>query len=203
MGGGKYLKYNREQKLAEQLNLFLIEDLKVAERDYYSNMNVASFIKLKTTLSGINNILTLKVTLGFVNSLSERLKLSAETKSILISEIQNTKPNTNGYDVELSTTQKIIAEVKCNIPINGGDTYGSAQKTGIIKDIKALREGKSKSNMNPEGCLKFLVFLDLPEIKTATQKLIKNLDTRDDIIFVNKLTNLTLTDKIYIMYVNF
>jgi hypothetical protein len=67
-----------------------------------------------------------------------------------------------------------VAEVKCNVPINGGTKYGAAQKNGIIADIEALLNGKSKASSAPAPAqsLKFMVFLDLPAVRAANAHLI-------------------------------
>lgn len=65
-----------------------------------------------------------------------------------------------------------MAEVKCNIPVNGGTKYGAAQKAGILKDIEALLQGKSKAAAVPHDSLKFMVFIDLPEVRAANNHLV-------------------------------
>ncbi len=63
--------------------------------------------------------------------------------------------------------------MKCNLPINGGRVYGSAQQTGILRDIDALLRGKSKGGKVPEGALRFMVFLDDPAIRDANLRLLR------------------------------
>ena len=172
------MEYDKERILAEELNKFLTSDLGVKDADYYSKLDFSSFIKLKSVLSNINNIITMKVTMAFIDWLAIHFEWSADERDDMLRKYNSTKPNTNGYDVELSSDAvSIIAEVKCNVPVNGGDKYGAAQKLGIEKDFSSLIKGKSKSHMNPDHCLKFMVFVDHPEIRKATNGFI-NVDKK-------------------------
>ena len=114
------------------------------------------------------------------------------------------KPNTNGYDIEITNPNKIIAEIKCNVPINNGSAYGSAQKNGTAKDINSLLKGKSKSKVDPSEFLKFMVFLDRGEIRNATKHLVKNMGgLKEQIVFADESTSLTNTNVVYIVFVEF
>jgi len=196
-------QFDREAYLRERLNGFLAEGLCLPPDDYYSNLKAEHFLSLKSVLGDINNIFTLKVTHAFTDWITSALNLSSSVKEDITQSVLNTKPSTNGYDIEISEPIKIIAEVKCNIPINGGSVYGSAQKNGIQKDINALMCGKSKSSINPEQYLKFMVFLDLPEIRKATEHFIKNLKKyKEDISFIDDSSNVYTPDKIYVVFVS-
>ncbi len=99
---------------------------------------------------------------------------------------------------------KVIAEVKCNIPINGGRVYGSAQKNGVAKDIYALINGKNKSSIVPDKYLKFMVFLDTPEIRDATAHFVKNMKKDKELIaYTGSNLKVEDTDKVHIVYVGF
>ncbi|MCF6207983.1 MAG: hypothetical protein L3J61_01155 [Ghiorsea sp.] len=113
------------------------------------------------------------------------------------------KPNTNGYDVWLGYPVSFVAEVKCNVPINKGSIYGSAQRKGIEKDVIGLVNGKRKASILPQTCLKFFVFLDTPEVRAANEHLL----TVSDIFKQNMLFNydnntVSRTDVIYGIYVS-
>lgn len=198
------MEYDKERVLAGRLNDFLTSSLGVEDADYYSNMDFLSFMKLKSVLSDINNIITMKVTLTFVDWLASRLGWGEEERQGALNGILSTKPNANGYDVELDMENcSVIAEVKCNIPINGGNTYGAAQHAGILKDVKSLVEGKSKSIMQPADCLKFMVFVALPEIRKATEKFIDARKEFGDTICVYQ-DGMALNDseKVYVVFVD-
>ena len=195
--------YDRESALQKRINAFLHERFGLPQSDYYSRLDQKGLSELKALLSDINNIFTMKVCLHFGEWLSETLALDVEARSNIRESILSNPPNANGYDIEIATPIPVIAEVKCNIPINGGVVYGSAQRNGIIKDIRSLMEGKSKSRARPDTCLKFLVLLDVPEIRSATQHLVKNLkEHQDAVVFAAPGINPDRKDKLYIVYVS-
>ena len=196
--------YDREKYLQSRLNEFVEHGFDLPELDYYSLLELDDFLKLKSILSDINNIFTLKVSLAFAHWITGQFELSEESTKTICSQILGTKPNANGFDLELREPIKVVAEVKCNIPINGGDVYGSAQRNGIAKDIDSLVNGKSKSPINSKDCFKFMVFLDRPEIRKATAHFIKNMKEHKELISViDKTTGQMSTDKIYVTFVSF
>ncbi len=196
--------YDRERLLASRLNDFLHEGLGLPAKDYYSSLDEHAFSGLKSVLSDINNIFTLKVCLGFAQWLSTALELSDSEREKIENSVLRNSPNANGYDLEISEPRKIIAEVKCNVPINRGAKYGSAQRNGITKDIESLLHGKSKSKMIPDDdCLKFMVMLDTPQIREATDHFVKNLKQfQERIVFASPDIRPDDPDKIYVVYVN-
>jgi len=196
--------YDRDSELQSRLNEFLSEDLGLPQADYYSRLNLNSYLKIKSVLSDINNILTLKVSLAFTHWISARLRLDRDTARRIEAQVLATKPNANGYDIELSDPLKMVAEIKCNIPINGGRIYGSAQRNGIAKDIDALVNGKSKSPMQTADCLKFMVFIDTPEVRAATDHFVKNMkEHKERICFVGGETTISSVDKVHVVFVAF
>lgn len=98
----------------------------------------------------------------------------------------------------------IIAEIKCNKPINNGYKFGSAQKNGIIKDIRGLLEGKTKvKSINPSEAYKFLVIYDFGDhTLSAVQHLIKNLsdDYKDKVTIFEEGKPLT-KDKVLVVFI--
>lgn len=195
--------YDRERVLQERLNAFLHKRFALPQRDYYSRLDQNGLSELKVLLSDINNIFTMKVCLHFGEWLSRNLRLGAKARSTIRESILSNPPNANGYDIEIAEPIPVIAEVKCNIPINGGVVYGSAQRSGIIKDIRSLMEGKSKSRALPDMYLKFLVLLDVPEIRIATQHLVRSLEEyRDAVVFAGPRIKPDRKDKLYIVYVS-
>jgi hypothetical protein len=199
-----YVHYDREQILKFKLNTFLQQRLALPAADYYSQLDQKAFLEFKSVLSDINNIFTLKVTMAFINWLSEKFAFDPVARQKITASILGTPPNANGYDVEILTPLQIIAEVKCNIPINDGDTYGSAQRDGIAKDVKSLIEGKSKSGIDPTACFKFMVLLDTPEIRKATDHFIRNMkQDRERVVAVESATKLDEKERVYVVYVRF
>jgi hypothetical protein len=194
--------YDREQTLRSRLNAFLQERLSLPARDYYAALDQHSLAELKSVLSDINNIFTLKVCVGFVQWLADKLNLSEDVQRHIELSILKNPPNANGYDVEISDPIKVVAEIKCNVPINRGAVYGSAQRNGIAKDVESLILGKTKSRMKPNECLKFLVFLDTPNIRAATTHFIKNMKQhREAVVLAASDVKPDNVEKLYVVHV--
>ena len=195
--------YDRERMLRARLNAFMQERLRLPANDYYGQLDMETLGELKSVLSDINNIFTLKVCLAFSEWLGESLKLSTTVRQDIKRSILRNPPNANGYDVEISEPIQVIAEVKCNVPINRGTVYGSAQRDGIVKDVNSLISGKGKSQMEPDACLKFLVLLDTPEIREATKRFVKNMKQhRERMVFIAPDIKPERKDRVYIVHVN-
>ena len=197
---------NREEKLKLEFNEFLSEKLFLEKKDYYSELDTEDFIGLKTLLSNINNIVTLKLTLKFIDTLARLLELSDKDKSMIAKKIQAINPSANGFDIEIVEPVKVVAEVKGNIPVNGGATFGSAQKSGILKDLRALKNGKTKSTVDPDNFYKFMVLSDTEATRGATEKLLGSLGKNAEyggykFEIVSDDTRRLGTDTIYVVFV--
>ena len=168
--------YDREQYLKQEFNRTICAILGVAGKDYYSSMPIDQVISLKTALSDINNIITLRLALSLGSWIGSRFMLQPTAASAIINKIKSSKPNANGYDIELNSPD-LVAEVKCNLPVNGGMVYGAAQRDGLLKDLNSLLFGKAKSHKNPAGSIKLLGLYDTPAVRSATQHLASNLPT--------------------------
>lgn len=167
-------------------------------------MSVGDLEELKTTLKDIHNIITYKTTISFLDWLSDRFPYVKDNYQIYMDQVVGAKPNDNGYDIIVTGEVSIIAEIKCNKPINSGYKFGSAQRNGIIKDIKGLLEGKSKvRSVNPSEAYKFLAIYDFGDhTLSAVQHLIKNLkpDLKDKVVIYEEDQPL-LVDKVYIVFI--
>ena len=195
--------YDRERTLQARLNSFLHTHFALPEQDYYSKLDRKALASLKSLLGDINNIFTMKICLEFGVWLGNTLELDPKTRAELRDSILRSEPNTNGFDLEVREPISVVAEVKCNVPINGGSVYGSAQRNGIVKDISALMEGKSKSRTKTSDCLKFLVLLDTPEVRAATRHLVKNLKQyKETVVFVEPGLKPDRKDKLYVVHVS-
>jgi hypothetical protein len=173
----------REEALRVRINSFLRESFGLPECDYYGRLDKRGLLGLKAALSDINNALTLQVTLSFLTWIQEALSLDAKTSMAIRSAVMSCKPGSNGYDIQCNSHVPFIAEVKCNVPINRGARYGSDQRSGILRDIKALHQGKSRATGVPPQALKFMVFLDMPEIRAANDHLFR-LESDAPIVFL-------------------
>ena len=129
--------YNRDETLKKQFDGFF---KKLGIEDLYSKLSNEQLINLKKLLSCINNIITLRTTDAFVVKLFEDRFINLKEKEKILKKVREQHPNTNGYDVRYDGEyegKKIIAEVKCNIPVNK-TSFGAAQEEGILNDIQLL-----------------------------------------------------------------
>lgn len=169
--------YNRKDDLSSAFNSFWQEALNSNE-DYYSKLTLKEFVNLKKAITNINNIITMLVTESFVKTLHKDGVISTPQQSEMLEQLFETHANTNGFDVEYSAGQmRIVAEVKCNIPVNE-NSFGAAQENSIMEDVDHLFYSKKKSDLTSEdiqGYYKFMVFLDVENVRVSTQKLIRKL----------------------------
>lgn len=193
--------YRKDEKLKQRLNAFLIETFELPNADYYGKMEQKHFLGLKSVLSDINNALTMRLALGFIDWVRENLPLDEIECNQVRKKVLSTKPSANGYDV---ASLSFIAEVKCNVPVNGAERYGAAQKDGIIRDIESLLKGKSKAKPVKARCLKFMVFLDLREVHKANDHLIESNSKISKEFFILKPGDIPNNpDVVYGVYVPF
>jgi hypothetical protein len=197
------MEYNKELELKERLNKFLCRFTN-KEEDYYSMLAIQDFENLKTALKDIHNIITYRTTIKFIEWLKVNFKFDNNEYENTLEKVVNTKPNDNGYDIQIDGSIKIIAEVKCNKPINQGRVFGSAQKNGLKKDIESLLFGKSKvKGINYNEYLKFLVIYDFgEEVRQAVNHLLKNLksELKENVCLFNTAEEI-VNDRVYIVFI--
>lgn len=146
--------YNRETEIKNSLAkiLNLLSDLDI------QNINITRLLSIKNALSSVNNLITLLATYRFVDFLTTRNFICTNQAELIKKSIQNQHANANGYDIDYThDNTPIIAEIKCNIPVKNNE-FGSAQRNGIIKDIKGLISGKKR--IYPKKAYKFMVILN-------------------------------------------
>ncbi len=194
--------FNREIALKTAFNRTIVGLLGIEEKDYYSKLTTEQMLSLKTALSDINNLITLRLAFSLASWICDRFNISEWERKDILDTIRSSKPNTNGYDIELSAPDT-VAEIKCNIPINAGRVYGSAQRNGLRKDIEGLLAGKSKSSKNPDKSFKFLGLYDIPEVRAATEHFVKYLPANlNQKIVIEPPQEKTLDDQhVYIVFV--
>lgn len=166
------MRYQKDDELRRRINSFLHNAFDLPEQDYYERLDIKNLLSLKSALSDINNALTMRLTLRFVDWATQVLSFDAVAKAQVLDDVLSKKPNSNGYDIHCAVPVPFVAEVKCNIPVNGGTKYGAAQRSGIMKDLDALLYGKSKTSSVDPNSLKFMVFIDLPEVRAANNHLL-------------------------------
>lgn len=210
---------NREEKLEKMFNKVSKDIFK--SNVTYSTLDFMELVNLKNALSDIHNIITMKVTNAFINKLKKDDVINPDQAERMKKVVNETSANSNGYDV---CHEEIIAEVKCNIPVNKS-TFGPDQRKGIVKDIKGLL-GKSytityktgekiqKEERDNNNYYKFMVFLDYEDsdknVRESVSNLIKNLKvskekeilTRDVIVYYkdNSLCKLC-KDVVYVVFI--
>lgn len=182
-----------------------------------SKMKSTDLISMKKIGSDANNILTMKAAMSFVEILKENEFISPEV--CMSTTIMHTNPNANGYDVQYDVP-KIIAEVKCNIPVNS-DSFGAKQKEGIEKDIKNLFEGKGSTNKTKEikkelgEYYKFFVVmtcesiekLKRDKIRDCMDKIIKPINDQNiycgkEILYYEDYKKDLKTNNVYVVFVS-
>lgn len=122
-------------------------------------------LRLKNTLSKVNNRITTLATIGFVDYLLARDFIPAPQAEEMKITIRSQHANANGYDIKHLDGVPIIAEIKCNIPVKR-DEFGAAQTNGIKDDITGLLHGKKKEK-SPDA-FKFMVILNTDRAYAGT-----------------------------------
>ena len=168
------MTYDRDDDLKGALNSALVRILSLPERDYYNQLTIEKLIELKTLVKEVNNIVTLRLTLGLAEWLCKCFGSLLENCEKIQAEIKQSKPNANGYDIDIKSPVDVVAEVKCNLPINDSEKYGAQQRHGLLKDLCGLKNGKKRASPR-ENSFKFLGLYDHVRVKKATEHLISNL----------------------------
>ncbi|HKC69865.1 MAG TPA: hypothetical protein VKG26_16635 [Bacteroidia bacterium] len=150
----------RQNDLTSRLNKHL-QKLTGLNNDFASSITETDLLDFKAVLSDINNLLTLKMTDAAVIWLCNYFEFDNVCKMAIFAKTNSAKPNSNGYDIHITESEKIIAEVKCIRPVNNGDKFGAAQYDSILNDIIKLKKGKGK--VDTSSYYKFLFLIDLGE----------------------------------------
>ena len=156
-------------------------------------LTINDLVEMKKAISNINNLITLRVTLGFVDEICRLDIVNNDQAERIKKEVDEQHPNTNGFDVQ-DRDCRIIAEIKCNIPV-GEKSFGAAQKNALKKDLQGLRHGKTKGDIdNVADYYKFMVIQDVPKARIAMKELYGN----DCVELTDKHID---TKHIYIVYI--
>jgi hypothetical protein len=100
----------RMTTLKTGLNNYLYK-LTGIQKDYFSNLRQTELLELKTVLTDINNLLTLAMTIESVNWLIKFFDIDDNSRQLILKRIDEIKPNTGGYDIQISEPIKIIGDV--------------------------------------------------------------------------------------------
>lgn len=125
---------------------------------YTDNFRDKDYLRLKTALQDLNNILTLKLSFNFLETLSKTFNFSENQLKAEIDKLDKISPNSKGFDINISEPEKILAEVKCITPIKGKNRFNAAQKKNLFIDAYKLKY--KKAEINQSEYYKFLVIQD-------------------------------------------
>lgn len=185
--------YSRQLDFEERFNRYWNQALKTNDVDYLKRLTINDLVEMKKAISNINNLITLKVTIGFIDEICRLGVVNNEQAERMRKEVDEQHPNTNGFDVQ-DKECRIIAEIKCNIPV-GEKSFGAAQKNALKKDLQGLRNGKTKGDIDNVGnYYKFMVIQDVSNARLAMKELYGD----DCVELVDKNID---TDHIYIVYI--
>jgi len=185
--------YSRRLDLEKRFNRYWNQALKTNDVDYLKRLTINDLVEMKKAISNINNLITLKITIGFIDEICRLGIVNNEQAERMRKEVDEQHPNTNGFDVQ-DKECRIIAEIKCNIPV-GEKSFGAAQKNALKKDLQGLRNGKTKGDIDNVGnYYKFMVIQDVSNARLAMKELYGD----DCVELVDKNID---TDHIYIVYI--
>ena len=156
--------------------------------DDVSSLTLVDMVHIKQNLSGINGIVTMLTEVAFVDMLKRKEIIDETKRGRMIQCFRETSPYANGYDIRCDDA-RIVAEVKCNCPVNG-KKFGAKQIELLIKDIKGLHDlsFKTKEGVSIDEHAhynKFMVLLDSStlgnqhDFSTAVENLIAQLKRQD------------------------
>lgn len=135
--------YNRTRELIENY----IDFIKVLHNTpIEANVSIDNLLKLKSVLSDVNNVMTLLTTRSVAEQLTKELQMNPDVREKVFQYIDGRKPNTNGFDIQISTTDEIqisapagiLVEVKCNSLVHG-KKLSADQINAILEDARKLR----------------------------------------------------------------
>ncbi|MCH5157781.1 MAG: hypothetical protein J1F33_01165 [Clostridiales bacterium] len=146
---------------------------------FKKDIQLKDLLVLKNATSVINNFITYKLTLAFLERLKQLGFIDRTQFERMEVDLEHTSVNANGFDVLFNDGIPIVAEVKGNVPCKG-NRFGANQRKKIIKDLYALKKGKTKSKICSEKYYKFMVLLDdSKNIKEALVALVKSKHMRE------------------------
>jgi len=202
---------SRNEELKSKFNKHF-QVLTGLETDFYSALKDEDILELKTILSDINNLLTYKLTLVAGKWLSEYFLFNRNEQQLILEKIDSTKPNAQGFDIVIYDPIKIIAEVKCNVPVKGGSKFGAMQSKKLIEDVQKLLTGK-RHIADTSKYLKFLFIINIGNRsqeaiirlskktkirKENEERLMRNITRENMIIMTDETSSKLKLDKVYL-----
>jgi hypothetical protein len=174
--------FSRKEYLHENFNEIIGRTLDLPPADYLGRLSLDGLIDLKAITSNIHAVITLKLTFALVDWLQAHLKVTPDQSRALNDAADATKPFVSGFDID-SSDPNLVAEVKGNIPVNGGYAFEAAQVKGLTDDVRQMYglppNGKLAERMsvrskihrpNLGNALKFLGVFDSARVRAAVSK---------------------------------
>ncbi len=200
------MNVNYEGRL-KNLNLKIDNSLSVLTGNYSNfteKFTAKNYLLLKSTLSDINNVLTLKLTFSFVETLCEKFKINEQTELDWKNKIDRISPNTKGFDIKIDNPIKILAEVKCiNTEIN---SFSAIQKKNLFNDAYKLKY--KECEIDQSEYFKFIVILDCGlqtdksiinllnyKSKILNEERIRRMQVINDLVFLDEDFNIKELNK--------
>ncbi len=187
------------KRLQETLNHLCETDVVLKE-----NIQLSDLLKLKNATYIINNFITYKLTLAFLNRLYGWSFINDSQYKKMCTIVEQTSTNANGFDVLYHDDISIVAEVKGNVPCKGSN-FGANQRKKIIENLYSLKNGKTKAKIKTDGYYKFMVLLDdSKNVKNALDNLIKSKHMQDltgNVHLVDNVSSIS-PDKINIVLIS-
>ena len=174
--------FSRKEYLHENFNEIMGRALDLPPADYLGRLSLDGLMDLKAITSNIHAVITLKLTFALVDWLQTNLKVTPDQARALNDATDATKPFVSGFDID-SADPNLVAEVKGNIPVNGGSAFEAAQVKGLTNDVRQMfglpPNGKVVERMSVRSkihrsnlcnALKFLGVFDSPRVRAAVGK---------------------------------
>lgn len=172
----EYDVYERENFLKLQFNEVWSSILK-EKKDYYSYMDEHSLDLLKNAVTNLKDINRLKTTLAFISRIGDIFNVGSREVNAIEEIVRTTPPHYGGYDIEYKGAISILAEIKCNMPINNSNKFEPVQIRELKSELENLIFGKDESKVKDiENYCRFLVIKKHGKnLRYAVEELIKEL----------------------------
>ena len=102
------------------------------EFDIQKDIQLKDLLVLKNATSVINNFITYKLTLAFLERLKQPGFIDRTQFERMEVDLEHTSVNANGFDVLFNDCIPIVAEVKGNVPCKG-NRFGANQRKKLLK----------------------------------------------------------------------
>lgn len=164
-------------EFVERFDKFISDFYTLPAETQKPKWTMEKLVVLKQLLADINGIITSETEKAFIRKLLTDRRITKEMAKATLKKHEVRTPYDNGYDIVIDSDPRIVAEIKCNIPVKGNQ-FGAAQAHALKNDIKNLfypeRKLKKQGSLQGEFC-KFMVVLRIGSgFDEAISKIIKD-----------------------------